>query len=204
MGRPSKPTKDLTNKRFGYWQVIKWAGQHRWVCQCRCGAIHKVLSWNLRSGHTTRCNKCRQKSIWKHGHSKNPRAGIPVTPTYSSWLAMKKRCSKKSPAKKWYFDKGITICSRWGRFENFLADMGERPKGKTLERKNGRNGYSKSNCIWADILTQANNRSNNRRVRIGRETKTLAEWCRVFRINRSCVYQRITQGLPIKSALLMN
>lgn len=75
---------------------------------------------------------------------------------------MKKRCSAGSETHWWkyYAAKGITISERWvDSFEAFLADMGERPEGKTLDRKNGNLGYSKENCRWATWKEQASNRN---------------------------------------------
>ena len=85
---------------------------------------------------------------WKHGHSHSP--------TYISWKSMKARC--KDPRKKHYAARGITVCRRWQKFTNFLSDMGERPQGKTLERRNGRGNYNPQNCKWATLQEQAQNR----------------------------------------------
>ena len=94
-----------------------------------------------------------------HGHSKVGH----VTPTYSSWQHMKKRCLDPS----WhnyrrYGGRGITICDRWlGRqgFVNFLADLGEKPPDTSLDRINNDGNYEPSNCRWATPKEQNNNRS---------------------------------------------
>ena len=87
------------------------------------------------------------------------------TPTYRSWEAMKARCDNPQNNRyKYYGAKGISYPSAWFYFEGFLKDMGERPEGKTLERKESAQNYSKDNCIWADAITQNRNRgsfSNN-------------------------------------------
>ena len=74
---------------------------------------------------------------------------------------MKTRCLNPNNKRfKDYGGRGIMICERWMVFENFLADMGERPEGKTLDRINNDGHYEPSNCKWSTSKEQANNRSN--------------------------------------------
>jgi hypothetical protein len=87
-----------------------------------------------------------------------------MSPTYGSWYAMKQRCS--NPKNKRYIDyagRGIMVCERWQIFTNFLEDMGERPEGMTLDRINVNGNYEPSNCRWADVQTQA---QNKRKLRV--------------------------------------
>jgi len=92
----------------------------------------------------------------KHGHSKR---GQPRTPTYYSWAAMVRRCTNPN-TRDWplYGGRGVTVCDRWRVFANFLADMGERPPGMTIHRRDSNKGYGPENCCWADNIVQARER----------------------------------------------
>jgi hypothetical protein len=82
---------------------------------------------------------------------------------YNSWISMRNRVNcKESASYVEYGGRGITICSRWDSFENFLKDMGERPIGNyTLDRREVNGNYEPSNCRWATVLQQARNKRNN-------------------------------------------
>lgn len=110
-----------------------------------------------------------------HGHAKH---GGLRSPTYQSWDNMIGRClRKKNPYFHCYGGAGIKICKRWLKFQNFLADMGVRPEGKTLDRfPDNRGNYEPGNCRWATRSQQQNNRSTNVLVTYKGETLTMTEW----------------------------
>lgn len=105
------------------------------------------------------CRKTRQKR--KSGDLSDGRTRerlLTTSRTYTSWDAMKQRCfNPKNPRFRAYGGRGITICERWKSFENFLADMGERPDGTSLDRIDVNGNYEPMNCRWADAATQASN-----------------------------------------------
>jgi len=90
----------------------------------------------------------------KHGYSPRKKR----TPTYRTWLSMMTRCmnANSNDYKRWYGGRGITVCKRWKKFENFLADMGERPEGKTLDRKNPNGNYTSKQLSLGDAQRTAN------------------------------------------------
>lgn len=107
--------------------------------------------------------------------------GLTRTAEYRTWQAIKQRCHNPKADKYYmYGAKGIQVSEEWQQsFEQFLSDMGRKPSSKhSIERKDGKLGYSKSNCIWATAQEQANNIAHNRRIVYQGRNLTLAQWSR--------------------------
>jgi hypothetical protein len=142
---------DLSGRRFGRLTVLRrtklQCGKIFWECRCDCSSVTEVSGSNLRTGHIASCGCIRRKH------------GLSGTPTHSSWCNMMDRCyCETHHAFEDYGGRGITVCERWREsFLNFLADMGERPDGRTLGRKENDEGYSKENCNWETAKQQGRN-----------------------------------------------
>lgn len=122
-----------------------------------------------------------------HGNTKH---GMFGTPIYVVWGRMIQRCSNPNdPSYPRYGGAGITVDPSWRKFENFYADMGDRPDGMTLERKNNALGYTASNCIWATRAEQARNRKNVRWYEYNGERMTLADLGKALGIPRSTAHR---------------
>src|SRR5580765_3716647 len=150
---------DLTGQRFGHLVALKDAGRTsdgkvKWLCRCDCGAHTTVQSRNLKSGNTLACG-CLNGKTARHAHA---RRGL-LSPTFHTWTNMIQRCTNPNTISyKNYGARGITVCKRWLKFENFLADMGDRPVGKTLDRIDNDRGYFLTNCRWATWSEQMKNK----------------------------------------------
>jgi len=161
----SKPKIDLTGNRVGRLLILEYAqpndSRRAWVCQCDCGARVEIRGVNLRTGKTKSCG-CFKADRMAEGIGK--RHGMYGTRENKSWSSMIERCT--NPNVKSYADygaRGITVCDRWLSFENFFEDMGPRPEGLTLDRKDNSLGYEPGNCKWSTAKEQQNNRRNSRR-----------------------------------------
>lgn len=122
---------------------------------------------------------------------------------YWLWCAMRYRCEKPTDKNyKNYGGRGITVCERWKTFTNFLADMGPRPQGTTLDRVDNTRGYSPDNCRWRTRKENNSNRRSCRYVSFGDETITLKEACRRLGLCYRAVLKRlIYRGWSLSDAL---
>lgn len=121
--------------------------------------------------------------------------GMTHTKEYAVWGNMLYRCRTSSaPQYADYGGRGIEVCERWNHFEAFFADMGECPRGMSLERIDVNGPYAPKNCRWATSKEQARNRRNSRMMSIGGETKPLIAWAEEFGAHWPTVAKRWTRG----------
>lgn len=107
------------------------------------------------------------------------------------------RCrNEKSDNYKYYGGKGIDVCERWGSFDNFLVDMGLRPNGTTLDRKDNNGNYEPNNCVWSTKAEQMKNRSNSVFVELSGIRLTVTDWAKRLGLPRSTIMLRLKRGFP--------
>jgi hypothetical protein len=194
---------NLAGQIFGRLTVIEEAERHiqangkpvrRWLCRCECGNEKVVAQPTLSNGHVRSCGCLHRDTVSTHG--------LKFSPLYKTWVAMRQRCfDENCTAYPRYGGRGITICERWGKFENFLADMGERPEGNTLDRIDNSKGYEPSNCRWATNSEQQRNRDCNKLVLLHGRQVTAAEAADRVGLPRTLVYNRLRKGWPIEKVL---
>ena len=182
-GIPKGPRHNLAGHRYGRLVVktldnkLTPSGNYRWICLCDCGVVKSVASGELLRKHPRGVRSCgceaREKvaaAATTHGKSK--------TPEYGAWSSLKKRCyDENNSSYKRYGKRGIYIDPRWDTFEQFYADMGDKPSPMhSIERVDNDGPYSPENCVWETPVTQQNNRECTVKVTIKGETKTLSQW----------------------------
>ena len=124
-------------------------------------------------------------------------------PLYSCWQGMIGRCERpNNPAYKDYGGRGITICSRWSLrngegYNNFAADMGDRPTGKTLDRIDNDKGYSPENCRWSTRSEQQLNQRVTRKITIDGVVYKAAEIAKQIGMKTDSVIARAAHGLSM-------
>ena len=185
---------NLEGQRFGRWTVLEFAGRQKkkvmWFCRCDCGTISTCASAHLRNGLSRSCGCYKDEVIG----SLNRTHGFSKTGTYRIWKAMRDRCNREGSIQyRDYGGRGIKVCERWNSYENFLADMGERPSRKhSIDRYPDIDGnYEPGNCRWATVTDQARHKRSSRMLEFRGETRCLAEWAEITGISEKVIGARL-------------
>lgn len=188
--------ENLCNMKFERLHVVEFS--HRqfthsyWSCICDCGNTTIVRGTLLKNGNTRSCG-CLQRELKSinhttHGHYRNGK----MSRTYTSWSGMLSRCHNvKDPSYNRYGGRGIKVCERWNKFENFLEDMGERPEDMSLDRIDNNGDYCPENCKWSTRKEQMNNKRSNKQITYKGVTKNITQWAEFIGINRNTLGRRL-------------
>lgn len=131
--------------------------------------------------------------------------GYHDTPTYNVWSHIKARCyNPKTKSYKYYGGKGIKMCERWFDFSNFLEDMGEKPEGLSIHRKDNNLGYNPDNCVWADDKTQGREKSSTIWLTKDGITDCLVGWAERLNLRYGTIQRRVyTLGWSYEEAVFI-
>lgn len=163
---------EMQGKTYGHLYCLSFSHLDRkksahWLFRCDCGKVKEADGVSVRSGKIISCGHVKTTrgaaNQYKHGH-----AGRGThTATYRCWRNMLTRCyDVKSERWKNYGGRGIIVCREWFSFENFLHDLGEKPKGLTIERRDVHGNYEPANCCWATWAEQMRNTTRSKKNRI--------------------------------------
>jgi len=198
--------KELTGRTFGRLQVIGEAvrpqdqpAKAKVLTACVCGSKMDTRVCHLLSGATRSCG-CLNRELL----SRRATHRMTMSTEYQIWNGMYTRCTnKRRRGYKNYGGRGITVDSRWLKFENFYADMGPRPSLKhTLDRYPDNDGpYSKANCRWATKQQQTRNTRRNYLITISGRTQCMTDWAKECGVKMGTVWQRLYRGWPAIQAL---
>lgn len=209
----AKPCPIQCDTMVGCWYVYRLDleattrknGRKHFVCVCcwpNCYKIKIVSGQELARGDSFSCGCFRNKLAAKQLVNRNTTHGKTKTPEYNAWKHMKEHCSNSGY--KYYSDMGVAMCDRWlNSFENFLADMGERPSEKhSIDRWPDRYGnYEPSNCRWATPEEQVNNRRTTLFLTYRGHTLSLSRWATMLGLSRKTLESRIRAGWSLERAL---
>lgn len=152
--------RNITGEHFGLLTAVEPTGEKKWGvslwhCTCQCGGTHIAAVNSLKRGLVRSCGCLRSIS----SKLKANFHGLRGTPAYKSWDSMIQRCrNANNESYKKYGALGISVCDRWSSFLNFLEDMGDRPKGMSLDRIDSFGNYDPENCRWATAYEQSHNK----------------------------------------------
>ena len=200
MKKRSARRDNLEGRRFTRLLVLSFShknerGELFWNCRCDCGTEKVVKAGTMRRGHALSCGCYHKEAVTLHG--------MTGTPTFGTWRSMLERCSNpRLKVYRIYGARGISVCQRWRHsFANFLADMGNRPSGTSLDRIDVNGNYEPSNCRWATSKQQQRNRRDRRTLTHEGVTMSLYDWADRTGIPAKVIGYRVGSGWPIDRAL---
>lgn len=192
--------KNIINRKFDRLLVIDFSHKKNhsyFKCKCDCGNIHIARIDSLLKGSTRSCGCLKkERKITDPNWLLQPKSS---SKAYETWKQMRHRCMR--PLHKQYAaygGRGIKVCKRWLKFENFFKDMGHPPPNKSLDRINNNKGYKPSNCRWATKSEQNNNKRTNVLITFNNQTLNITQWSKKLGISDSTIGSRIQKGWPLE------
>lgn len=199
----NKNVKNLIGKKFGKLEVVGLSdkagnGKTYWDCLCECGGFKAVRSDSLQDGSIKSCG-CLKKLQNKINLNRTTH-NLSRSKIYKTWAGIKTRVNNpKSNSYMNYGGRGITMCEAWYDFNIFCnwALSNGYSETLTIDRIDNNGNYEPGNCRWVDLKTQCRNRRSNILITIGNSTKTLIEWCELFKLDYKTIHARYTRNEDI-------
>lgn len=208
-----RPTfTDISGQRFGRLLVLNPVEPHitsgaKFACLCDCGNTKDIVGRSLTKGFTVSCGCYRNERVRETNSTHKATSVVAAheyARAYKTYRSMLSRCYGRegTTTTKNYRDRGIKVCDRWHDFEAFYLDMYPKPEDHlTLERVDVNGDYSPENCIWADMQTQANNKTTSVFLEAFGRRQTGPQWAREFGIKYHTIRARIYAGWSIEDAI---
>lgn len=192
---------EMIGNKYGRLTVISksdpsMSGQTRYLCKCDCGNEKVFQAANIRNGKSLSCGCIRKEVTASRNRIEKKTHGMCHTREYKIWAGMLVRCAVDHPKYSAHFGRGIKVCERWSKFENFISDMGQRPSSNhSIDRINNDGDYEPNNCRWATSKEQTRNTRYNVKYTFEGKTMILNDWAIEKHINPITVYWRFKKGL---------
>lgn len=177
-----------------------------WLCRCSCGTEREVNKKNIKSQVSRSCGKCIMLDVLAAAQKDNPRGtkhGMSGTSEYAAWAHMKDRClNPESECWDDYGGRGITVCERWLKFENFIEDVGLKPSPELkLDRIDNEGNYEPGNCRWTTQLEQSRNSRRTKHIEYNGRTQCIQAWADEFGMDSGVLAARIRIGWTFERAI---
>jgi len=192
------PQVPVAGQKFWRLTAVRPTEGVKWIFRCDCGAEIERVRAQVMRGNTKSCG-CQKRDATvarntTHGNSKHP--------LYQRWAGMVQRCNNPNHVGyKNYGARGIKVCDRWLKFENFLADMGMPKEGESIDRIDVDGDYTPENCRWASSAEQARNTGRNVVVTVNGKSMTVRDWEIEKGVSRGAFQRRVDLGWPLEKAV---
>lgn len=174
-------------------------------CRCDCGTERVMDAYAVVHGKAKSCGCLKRESARqsvRKVHEGNRTHGLVHSGTYRTWQGMVDRCrNARNPRFSSYGGRWITVCERWLKFEGFLADMGQRPQGKSIDRIDNGGNYESSNCRWATPTQQQRNMRGTTYATYRGLRQVLRDLCDAKGLSHEMVRTRIRRGWDVARAI---
>lgn len=180
---------NLTGRKFSRLEVLSFSHIKNsgtfWNVRCDCGSVKKVRGTKLTAGTTRSCG-CLAREVTKESRRTH---GLTKSAEYKAWIHIRSRCLYKKDKKYYlYGGRGIKVCERWMKFENFYKDMGDKPSpDHSIDRIDSNGNYEPENCRWATAKEQSRNTRRNIYLDVEGELTLYVEACTKYNIERSAI-----------------